>query len=101
MLNKYTICSYESLNSIKGDDMKTKEQIQKEIEKEIPGVWVMTTEEFIKQNDAKCLIRYDGIGMFHDGENETEFSVWDDYPAGLDNQEDVIKAFPYVCWYNR
>lgn len=81
--------------------MKTVQQIQKEIEKEIPGVWVMTTEEFIKQNEAKNLTRYDGIGMFHDGENETKFSVWDDYPVGLDNREDVINAFPYVCWYNK
>ena len=77
--------------------MKTIEQIQNEI----PYADVMTVEEFLRCADSKCFIPYDGEGRFHDGENETEFSVWDDCPAGCRTREDVIEKFPYVCWYNK
>lgn len=57
---------------------------------------VFTLEEFITFLENGCIISYDGIGYFHDGENETEISVWNDNLTW-----DDVKDFPYVCWYNR
>ena len=73
--------------------MKTKEQIRKEIEF---GV-VYTLEEFIELNENGSIIPYDGNGYFHDGEKETNISVWN---MSL-TPEDVWGKYPYVCWYNK
>lgn len=54
------------------------------------------------REDFECLVRkgwfipYDGIGRFHDGENETNISVWDKTLT-----PDDVKSYPYVCWYNK
>ena len=71
--------------------MKTKEQIAKELDTD-----VFTLEEFIDALDEGMFIRYDGNGYFHDGENETDISVWNETVTW-----DDIKDYPYVCWYNK
>ena len=38
----------------------------------------------------------DGIGYFHDGEKETNRSVW---TSGISSAD--IEKYPYVCWYNK
>lgn len=76
--------------------MKTIDEIQKDCHGE-----VFPIEEFIYLMGAKAIIPYDGVGYFHDGENETEFCVWDNHPGGCISQEEVIEKFPYVCWYNK
>lgn len=73
--------------------MKTKEQI----EKEIGYGKVYTLEEFCHEVDEGCIIDYDGVGYFHDGENITNVSVWDD---SIDPKY-VWSHYPYVIWYNR
>lgn len=46
--------------------------------------------------DDNAVGSYDGIGYFHDGEKETNISVFDDSLTYGD-----VKDFPYVCWYNK
>ena len=72
-----------------------KRKVQEEMEKLCPGVVVFTSIEFaetVKRGSINC---FDGIGYFHDGTKETDYSVFDDdgdlvHPA---------KSFPLVCWY--
>jgi len=71
--------------------MKTLEQVKVE---EFADVF--TLNEFIEMLDEGYIIDYDGIGYFHDGENETNISVWDNTLTW-----DDVKNFPYVCWYNK
>lgn len=71
--------------------MKTLEQVKIE---EFADVF--TLNEFIEMLDEGYIIDYDGIGYFHDGENETNISVWDNTLTW-----DDVKNFPYVCWYNK
>lgn len=71
--------------------MKTPEQI----EKEINFCDVFTSTEFKHAAETGGFIPYDGIGFFHDGENETNYCVWD-----VEDPDDFDK-YPYVCWYNR
>ena len=71
--------------------MKTIEQIEAET-----GGNVYTLEDFIKLNQSGFIIPYDGIGYFHDGENRTKKSVWDNTLKWED-----VKDYPYVCWYNK
>ncbi len=72
--------------------MKTIEQVKQEI-----GFGnVYTLEEFEEMLDDNAINCYDGIGYFHDGEKETELSVFDDSLT-----YDDVKDFPYVCWYNK
>ena len=75
--------------------MKTKEQVQKEGLVAKYGT-VFTTEEFAEYIERGSFIPYDGIGYFHDGENETDRSVWDDSITA-----EEVEKYPYVCWYNR
>ena len=71
--------------------MKTKEQAQSECR----GA-VFTLEEFYQYVKRGCFIPYDGSGYFHDGEKETDRSVWDEDLSLIE-----LKKYPYVCWYNR
>lgn len=43
------------------------------------------------------IIQSDGTGYFHDGEKETDVSVF----SKTVNFYDACKKYPYVCWYNR
>lgn len=67
---------------------KTKEQVQQECKYGD----VFTTEEFWMHVEYGSFNEYDGTGYYHDGENETDLSVWN-YPNK--------KGMPYVCWYNK
>ena len=72
--------------------MKTLEQVK--VEQKFGDVF--TLNEFIDYLEEDRFNRYDGIGYFHDGENETDISVWNDTLTW-----DDVKNFPYVCWYNK
>lgn len=72
--------------------MKTIEEIRKED----PYIWVMTTKEFCQSVMSGLFNSFDGDGYFHDGEKETNVSVWDRSLTW-----DDIKKYPYVCWYNK
>lgn len=72
--------------------MKTIEQVRAEME----FGDVFTKEEFGRLAGVGWFIPSDGTGRFHDGENETDVSVWDNSLT----PEDVEK-YPYVCWYNK
>ena len=71
--------------------MKTKEQIQAEIIGDI-----YTLDEFIELINDGYITSYDGWGYFHDGENKTNFEVYDDSLTWGD-----VKDFPYVVWVNK
>lgn len=71
--------------------MKTIEEIRKED----PYIWVMTTKEFCQSVMSGLFNSFDGDGYFHDGEKETNISVWNRSLTW-----DDIKKYPYVCWYN-
>lgn len=71
--------------------MKTKEQIKSET----TGT-VFTLEKFMYENNIGGISPYDGDGFFHDGENETNISVWGETLTWND-----VKDYPYICWYNK
>lgn len=71
--------------------MKTLEQIKAEC---IGDVY--TLNDFADLIDAGCINPYDGNGYFHNGEEETNISVFN-----LSATWESIKDFPYVCWYNK
>lgn len=56
----------------------------------------MTTKEFCQAVANGCFNSFDEDGYFHDGEKETDISVWDRSLTW-----DDIKKYPYVCWYNK
>ena len=72
--------------------MKTLKQVQAECKY---GT-VFLLNDFGTEIDDGCINECDGEGYFHDGENRTEISVWDE-----DLTWDEIQKFPYVCWYNK
>lgn len=72
--------------------MKTIEQIKMECE----YADVMTTKEFCQAVANGYFNSFDGSGYFHDGEKETDISVWDRSLTW-----DDVKKYPYVCWYNK
>lgn len=76
--------------------MKTKEQVQSEGMVAKCGGAVFTFEEFFQKVKDGSLLPYDGDGYFHDGEKETQLSVWGKFFSLLD-----LKKYPYVCWYNK
>ena len=43
------------------------------------------------------IIPYDGMGRFHDGENETRISI---FSKEVSFYEALVK-YPYICWYNK
>ena len=57
---------------------------------------VMTTKKFCQEVAKGFYNSFDGCGVFHDGEKETDISVWDRSLTW-----DDIKKYPYVCWYNK
>ena len=57
---------------------------------------VFTREEFEFFVSINAFIPDDGIGYYHDGNKETDISVWD----GSVTPEEA-KKYPYVCWYNK
>lgn len=71
--------------------MKTKAQVQKEC---IGAVY--TLEEFCSLCEDGLITSYDGHGYFHNGEKETDVSVFSDA-----DPEYVWKNYRYVCWYNK
>ena len=71
--------------------MKTLEEVQAECFGD-----VFTLEKFMEYLDNGYFISYDGNGYFHDGEKETDISVWDPTLTW-----DDVKNYPYVTWYNR
>ena len=76
--------------------MKSKEQVQKEGLVAKCGGSVYTTEEFFERVKEGSFIPYDGSGFFHDGQKETNRSVW-----ATDLSLIELKKYPYVCWYNK
>lgn len=72
--------------------MKTKEAIAKEIK----FGDVFSSVEFLDRVKHGSFNEYDGEGYFHDGEYETELSVWDRRVT-----EETFDEYPYVCWYNK
>lgn len=72
--------------------MKTKEQIQSEM---FCGD-LFTSKDFLKQVNNGSFNKYDGIGYFHDGEKETNVSVW-----SSEVTLEYFDKYPYVCWYNK
>ena len=71
--------------------MKTKKQIQSEIE----HGEVMTMKEFLEDVFDGCLDADDGGGYLHDGENAVDVSCWD----ALYNIA-IAMRYPYVIWIN-
>lgn len=57
---------------------------------------VFTVDEFEDAISEGEITSYDGYGYFHDGERETDFSVFSPYTRYED-----IKDMPYVIWYNK
>ena len=53
-------------------------------------------EEFAECVERGDFNSFDGVGFFHDGEQETDKGVWDD-----DLTWDDVKDYPYVVWYNK
>lgn len=57
---------------------------------------VYTREDFERLVRVGWFVPSDGSGRYHDGENETNISVWD---KSLTSNK--IKKYPYVRWYNK
>lgn len=70
----------------------TKEQIQEKCYGD-----VFTLSEFGELLDEGMITRYDGRGYFHDGDEETSISVFDDSLSA----DEVWSKYKYVCWYNK
>lgn len=79
--------------------MKTIEQVKEDLRKEgfENDDIVYTTEDFLKAVKTGFFNSYDGIGYYHDGENETDISVF----SGEISFTEAVKKYPYVCWYNK
>jgi len=72
--------------------MKTFDEVQAETET-FGDVFLST--DFKLAVEAGDFIPYDGMGYFHDGENETDYCVW-----AVEDEAEFDK-YPYVIWYNR
>lgn len=82
--------------------MKTIEQVREETK--VGEVFigdVYTLEEFMDYVDRGCITEYDGIGYFHNGEQETAIGVFSPIWYNYNSVNEVIKQFPYVIWYNK
>ena len=80
--------------------MKTIEQVREETK--IGEVF--TTEQFADYEEHNCFNEYDGFGYFHDGEKETDLSVWSTESPIYDTVttwEEFLDKYPYVIWYNK
>lgn len=74
--------------------MKTIEQVKAEME----FGDVYTVAEFGSLVVRGLINAFDGIGYFHDGNKETNWCVWSNYP---ENVLAKIRECPYVTWYNK
>ena len=80
--------------------MKTLEQVKDDVRKrgfDNPDSVVYTIENFAEKIKKGSIIPLDGVGYFHDGEKETEFSVFSHQVSFYE----AYKKYPYVCWYNK
>lgn len=75
--------------------MKTLAQVQADIGENNGKVY--TLYDFINLIDIGVITEYDGIGMYHDGEIETDVR-FGDTSVDLDF---VLDHYPYVVWYNK
>lgn len=69
---------------------------REEVQKQIRFGDVYTLEEFRADVKHNSFNPYDGGGYLHDGEEETEISVWD-----INIFDEQWNKYPYVCWYNK
>lgn len=69
---------------------------REEVQKQIECGDVYTLEEFRAHVKNGSFISYDGSGYLHDGEQETEISVW-----SINIFDEKWNKYPYVCWYNK
>ena len=69
---------------------------REEVQKQIGFGDVYTLEEFRTYVKNGFFISYDGCGFLHDGEQETEISVW-----SINIFDKQWNEYPYVCWYNK
>lgn len=58
---------------------------------------VYTIEDFITLCDDGYITPYDGVGYFHDGDKETDISVFNTTLR----PEDVWDKYFYIVWYNK
>lgn len=70
----------------------------KDIEKECEGM-VFKLEDFINYVKSGFITDYDGIGYFHDGEEEIDISGI--FCCDENILKTYIEIYPYVCWYAR
>lgn len=78
------------------EDNKKKMKSLKQVQREEKIGTVYTTEKFAECISRGSFNRFDGVGFFHDGEQETDKCVWD-YILTWDD----VKDYPYVVWYNK
>ena len=68
-----------------------------ELKKEYDGKAIaMTMSDFIRASDRGSLNPMDGSGIIHNGQTETNLSVWSD-----EMTIDQMKEYPYVIWYEK
>ncbi len=77
---------------IKNEKTKTIKSID-EIQNEMEYGDVFSSEEFKTEVENGGINEYDGIGYYHDGQKETDVSVW--------SKDEIDTSYPYVCWYNK
>lgn len=66
-----------------------------ELRKEYKYAMVYTHKDFMDMVRCGGFNSDDGIGYYHDGEKETNVSVWEKH------RPEEVTNFPYVCWYNK
>ena len=83
--------------------MKTIEQVKEEIknkykftDSDVENI-VYTILDFTKMLKTGVINPCDGNGFFHNGEEETNVSV---FSNDVSYRNAIIK-YPYVCWYNK
>ena len=73
--------------------MKSLEQVQKEIQ----DTHVIPIDEFIADVSEGLFTDWDGIGVFHDGEIETDIEI----ECNASYLKTVREKYPSVCWYGK
>ncbi len=68
----------------------------KEIQAKSYG-FVLATVDFIAVVRNGTLNPYDGDGCFHDGEEESDISVWSVNKI----TPEFLEQYPFVVWYNK
>lgn len=72
--------------------MKTKQEIEKEC-----YCKCYTVKEYKEDVEFKYLTAYDGFGLYHNGEKETNLET----SFNVKDIEKYKNKYPYVCWHNR